>query len=194
MTIDLAKLKKLTEECHEVTVMWFTEAGRPVDGSDSSGSPTLMGQLLQHIDELTSLVALAEPRKDLDAQVEKALQTVIHWTTDFASQTESKKNTIVSGLRDFCGDALKKMRGEREQTPEERIIYLERALGSIAHTCSNNPKPQQIPYQVRGIVERAIRGIPNPIRAADEEAPPPPRISGIEDRPRSRDVFEGRDE
>lgn len=294
MTLDLAGLKKLTEECHEVTICWFDKDGRQM--GSRNGCPELMGQLLAHIDELSGLqkinmkdgmtkynepakplkevadaaakeicddlpktggqselpkwmssviyraleeatcgpespfppgtqffddsipltqsatasdpalihyaeiakgceeqinaqeqehmqgdfgdrrsradliletillVTDHEARKETDAEVEKALQTVIHWTTDWQSTSKSKRDSIVSGLREFCGDALKRMRGERAQTPEERIIYLERALGSVAHVCCNNDKPQQLPYQVRGIVERAIRGVPHPNR------------------------------
>lgn len=46
---DLEKLIKLTEKCHEVTVMWFTKEGRTQEGSDSNGSPGLMLELLQEL-------------------------------------------------------------------------------------------------------------------------------------------------
>ncbi len=49
---DLEKLKRLTEECHEVTVMWFNKKGRALEGSGLAGSPTLMPALLDHIEKL----------------------------------------------------------------------------------------------------------------------------------------------
>ena len=45
---DLEKLLKLTEECHEVTVMWFGKDGRSL--GDSNGEPTLMHELLQELE------------------------------------------------------------------------------------------------------------------------------------------------
>lgn len=48
--IDLEKLKKLNETCHEVTVMWFTKKGRSL--GDSNGSPTLIAEMVAEIESL----------------------------------------------------------------------------------------------------------------------------------------------
>lgn len=48
--LELDKLIKLTEKCHEVTVMWFDKEGRPLKGSDPNGSPDLMLLLLKELE------------------------------------------------------------------------------------------------------------------------------------------------
>ena len=45
---DLENLIKLTEECHEVTVMWFGKDGKSL--GDSNGEPTLIPELLQELE------------------------------------------------------------------------------------------------------------------------------------------------
>ena len=55
MKFDLEKILKLTEECHEVTIMWFTKEGKSM--GDPNGSPDLLLAMLEGIKELKQSLA-----------------------------------------------------------------------------------------------------------------------------------------
>lgn len=176
MPLDLEKLRDQTDPLGARLAQIAKGCEEQINAQDQEHEQGDFGDTQSRADRILGAILLAldvedEAREETNAEVEKALQTVILWTTDWDKTAASKRVTIIAGLREFCRDALRRMRGERAQTPEERIVYLERALGSIAHTCANNEKPGDIPWLVRGIVERAIRGLPNPISAVGSDKP-----------------------
>jgi DNA-directed RNA polymerase subunit M/transcription elongation factor TFIIS len=113
VVIDLEKLKKFNEICHEVTVMWFTKQGRPVEGSDSSGSPTLMAEIVAEIESLRAALeatgkamdALEIQQKDCEIEgLRKSLSHCQHQSVDYVQTIDSLKNELEKAASDKVED------------------------------------------------------------------------------------------
>ncbi len=74
------------------------------------------------------------------------------------NQDEILRGALKTALA--CGDVQR----EKVRELDKSVIYFIRALGSVAHVCATEKDHEDLPGRICGIVERAIRGVPHPIR------------------------------
>ena len=133
--IDLEKLKKLNEICHEVTVMWFDKEGRPSEGSDPSGSPTLMPEIAAEIEAMRAVLEATGKAMDVlgikqkDCEIEELKKSLSHFQHQSIDHVQAiaSLNEGREVLRESvrvaiaCGDTQRAKIGELEKELEQVI-------------------------------------------------------------------------